>query len=65
MLMSEVGAPSFELALTGESDPDELSELALPGAEGKTRNHLVLAGDVLLVRNGQDMAAFRLSLAGI
>ena len=34
---------------------------ALPAIEGKTWNHPVLAGDVVLVRNGEVMAAFRLS----
>jgi outer membrane protein assembly factor BamB len=48
-----------------EAAPDQFTEVArFPAIEGKTWTHPVLVGDVLLVRNAQEMAAFRLSLAG-
>ena len=62
--------PDGRLDLEGElalvvAAPDQFTELArFPAIEGKTWNHPVLVGDILLVRNGQEMVAFRLSLAG-
>jgi len=57
LILSDLG----ELALVSAT-PGEFKEIArFKAIEGKTWNHPVLVRDILLVRNGEEMAAFRLT----
>jgi outer membrane protein assembly factor BamB len=60
LILSEDG----DLALV-RATPEGYSEIArVPAINGKSWSHPVLVGDLILVRNGEEMAAFRLAPPG-
>jgi outer membrane protein assembly factor BamB len=59
LVLSEEGDVALVAAI-----PDRFTEVArFHAIEGKTWNHPALIGDILLIRNGQEMVAFRLPLS--
>ena len=59
LVVSEEG----ELALV-RATPDQFTEVArFKAIDGKTWGHPVLVGDILLVRNAEEMVAFRMARA--
>ena len=59
LVVSEEG----ELALVSAT-PDQYKEITrIPALNAKTWNHPVVVRDILLIRNGEEMAAYRLPLA--